>query len=136
MCTSCFLQTFPLFTDDTLRHFREQKAAAEERAAEHIDAIKDTAVRFAEASSPLEKAALFRENQKAHEALDESRYLSYERMPLERDMLKLGGGLRLCSLGTVWTKRDGWFGDHVLLGNAAASPGEKEMVDGPRPSMA
>lgn len=116
--------TFPLFTDDTLRHFRERKAEAEEKAMELLDAIKDTTARFAEASSPLEKAKLLGENQKAHEALSESGYLSYERMPLERDMVRLAGGLHLCSLGTVWTKTEGWFGDHVLLGNAVASLGE------------
>ncbi len=50
----------------------------------------------------------------------------YNRMPLERDMIKLSGGLHLCSVGTVWTKKDGFFADHRLLGSASASPGERE----------
>lgn len=44
-------------------------------------------------------------------------------MPLDRDMIHLEEDLFLCNLGTVWTKKDGWFGEHVLLGSAHVSQG-------------
>ena len=66
---------------------------------------------------------------KAHEEIDYSGYRSYNAMPLERDMISLKNGLHLCSLGTVWTKKDGFFGgDHVLLGTASAMAGVREEL--------
>ncbi len=47
-------------------------------------------------------------------------------MPLERDMIHLEADVHLCSLGTIWTKKDGWFQDHVLLGSVTASPGMRD----------
>jgi hypothetical protein len=38
-------------------------------------------------------------------------------------MIHLEEDLFLCNLGTVWTKKDGWFGEHVLLGSAHVSQG-------------
>lgn len=50
-------------------------------------------------------------------------------MPLERHMITLKNGLHLCSLGTVWTKTDGFFGgDHVLLGTASATAGVRKEL--------
>lgn len=67
---------------------------------------------------------------KAHEEIDYSGYRSYNAMPLERDMITLKNGLHLCSLGTVWTKKDGFFGgDHVLLGTASAMAGVREELN-------
>lgn len=44
-------------------------------------------------------------------------------------MIALKDGLHLCPLGTVWTKKDGFFGgDHVLLGTAAAMVGVREEL--------
>lgn len=66
---------------------------------------------------------------KAHEEIDYSGYRSYNAMPLERDMIALKDGLHLCPLGTVWTKKDGFFGgDHVLLGTASAMAGVREEL--------
>jgi hypothetical protein len=52
-------------------------------------------------------------------------------MPLERDMITLKNGLHLCSLGTVWTKTDGFFGgEHMLLGTATAMAGVRtELIE-------
>ena len=51
-------------------------------------------------------------------------------MPLDRDMISLKNGLHLCSLGTVWTKKDHFFGaDHVLLGSATATAGDRKVPE-------
>ena len=71
------------------------------------------------ASLTVMKAMHFRAACKAHEDIDYSGYRSYNNMPLERDMINLDG-LHICSLGTVWTKKDGFMGEHVLLGSASA----------------
>jgi hypothetical protein len=55
---------------------------------------------------------------------------SYEKMPLERDMILLENNIHLCSLGTIWTKKEGWFGDHVLLGSARVTEGKRDAKMG------
>ena len=55
---------------------------------------------------------------------------SYQKIPLERDMIHLEGNLHLCSLGTIWTKKEGWFADHELLGSARAFQDDLAKVTG------
>jgi len=104
---------------------------AEEKAVEALDRLKDETRMMEETPNPLMKALHFRNACKAHEDLDYSGYRSYQAMPLDRDMIKLKRGLHLCSIGTIWTKKDGFFGsDHVLLGSATALPGDRgELVE-------
>ena len=65
---------------------------------------------------------------KAHEDIEYSGFNQYNRMPLEREMIQLSGGLHLCCHGTIWTKKgEGLFGgDHMLLGVASASEGTRK----------
>jgi len=118
--------TFPVWTQETLTDLRERKMEAEEKAVEAMDRLKDASIKMEQESNPLMKAMHFRSACKAHEDIEYSGHRMYERMPIERDMIKLKDGLHLCSLGTVWTKKDGFFGDeHVLLGSATAANGDR-----------
>ncbi|KAL7523448.1 hypothetical protein ACHAXR_001055 [Thalassiosira sp. AJA248-18] len=118
--------TFPVWTQDSLQDLRERRVKAEEKAGEASDRLKDATRKMNEESNPLMKALHFRSACKAAEDIDYSGYRSYQSMPLERDMISLKDGLHLCSLGTVWTKKDGFFGgDHVLLGSAIATAGDR-----------
>lgn len=122
--------TFPVWTQESLKELRERKVKAEEKAVEALDRLNDATRMMEEESNPLMKALHFRNACKAHEDLDYSGYRSYQSMPLEREIVNLKNGLHLCSLGTVWTKKDGFFGgDHVLLGSATASKGEREDLN-------
>lgn len=122
--------TFPVWTQDTLQELRQRKVKAEEKAVEAMDRLKDETRMMAETDNPLMKALHFRNCCKAHEDLDYSGHRSYQKMPLEKDMVNLKDGLHLCSLGTVWTKKDAFFGgEHVLLGSATASPGDRELKE-------
>ena len=113
--------TFPLWTQESLEDLRTRKAKAEEIAIEALERHENEVRMMQETNNPLMKALHFRNACKAHEDLDYSGYRSYQKMPLERDMIHLSGGLHLCTLGTVWTKKEGWFQDHVLLGSARAT---------------
>ena len=62
----------------------------------------------------------------AHEGIEYSGYNSYKHMPAKGDLIHLEGGLCLCGTGTMWTKKEGWFGDLVLFGTASASEGKRE----------
>lgn len=118
-----------MWTSETLQDLRERKAKAEEKATEAMDRLRDETRMMEETNNPLMKAMHFRNACKAHEDLDYSGYRSYSSMPLERDMISLKNGLHLCSLGTVWTKKDGFLGgDHVLLGSASVQPGDREEL--------
>lgn len=121
--TFSFVQTFPVWTDETLKDLRERKAVAEEKAVEAMDRLKDEALKMEQTNNIIMKALHFRNACKAHEDLDYSGHRNYQRMPLDRDMITLKNGLHLCSLGTVWTKKDGFMGEHVLLGAATATQG-------------
>ena len=81
----------------------------------------------------LMKAMHFRNACKAHEDIDYSGYRSYQSMPLEREMVNLRNGLHLASLGTVWTKKEGFFGEHVLLGSASVSAAAHEELSEKKP---
>jgi hypothetical protein len=119
--------TFPVWTEESLKDLRERKVKAEEKATEAIDRLQEATRKMEEENNPLMKAWHFRNACKAHEDLDYSGYRSYQAMPLERDMITLKDGLHLCSLGTVWTKKDGFLGgDHTLLGSATATKGEHD----------
>jgi len=118
--------TFPVWTQESLEDLRERKVKSEERGLEAMDRLEDEKRLMAETSNPLMKALHFRKACQAHEELDYSGHTNYQKMPLERDMIKLKDGLHLCSLGTVWTKTGGFLGgNHVLLGSATASPGDR-----------
>jgi len=43
-------------------------------------------------------------------------------------MIHLEDNIHLCSLGTIWTKKEGWFGDHVLLGSARVTEGRDDLA--------
>lgn len=123
--------SFPVWTTESLQDLRERKAKAEEKAVDAIERQQEAVRKMEETSNPLMKALHFREACKANEDLDYSGHRSYKSMPLERDMIPLKGGLNLCSLGTVWTKKDGilgFGGDHILLGSASASAGVREEL--------
>lgn len=118
--------TFPVWTQDTLQDLRGRKVKAEEKAMEAMDRVKIERVKMEESTNPLMKAMHFRNACKAHEEFDYSGYRSYQSMPLEHDMISLKNGLHMCSIGTVWTKKDGFFGgEQVLLGSASASAGDR-----------
>ncbi|KAL3761405.1 hypothetical protein ACHAWU_007364 [Discostella pseudostelligera] len=122
--------TFPVWTEETLQDLRQRKIKAEEIAVECMERLKEETRKMEETNNPLMKAMHFRNACKAHEEIDYSGYRSYNAMPLERDMITLKNGLHLCSLGTVWTKKDGFFGgDHVLLGTASAMAGVREELN-------
>lgn len=123
--------TFPVWTQETLQDLRQRKAKAEEIAVECMERLKEETRMMEETNNPLMKAMHFRNACKAHEEIDYSGYRSFNAMPLERHMITLKNGLHLCSLGTVWTKKDGFFGgDHVLLGTASATAGvRKELIE-------
>lgn len=119
-------QTFPVWTQESLQDLRERKAKAEEKVVEAMDRLKDESLKMEQTDNPLMKAWHFRNTFKAHEDIDYSGYNSYKSMPLERDMIKLSDGLHLCTLGTVWTKTEGFFGgNHILLGSASAAKGDR-----------
>ena len=93
---------------------------------EALDRLRDATRKMEEESNPLMKAWHFRSACKASEDLDYSGHRNYQSMPLDRDMINLKNGLHLCSLGTVWTKKDAFFGaEHILLGSATASEGDR-----------
>jgi hypothetical protein len=121
--------TFPLWTSDSLRDLRERKAKAEEKAVEAMDRQKEEIRKMQEAGNLISKALHFRNACKANEDLDYSGFRTYNAMNLDKDMIPLKGDLHLCSLGTVWTKKDWLFGgsDHVLLGTASVACGKKEL---------
>lgn len=111
---------------DTLQDLRGRKAKAEEKAMEAMDRLKIENVKMEESTNLINKALHFRNACKASEEFDYSGYRSYQSMPLERDMISLKNGLHMCSIGTVWTKKDGFFGgEHVLLGSASAAAGDR-----------
>ena len=111
--------TFPVWTEESLKDLKERKEKAEEVANEARQRLEDETRLMREEPNPIMKAMHFRAACKAHEDIDYSGYRSYNNMPLERDMINLDG-LHICSLGTVWTKKDGFMGEHVLLGSASA----------------
>jgi len=123
-----FYLTFPLWTSESLQDLRERKAKAEEKAVEAIERHESEVRMMQETNNPLMKALHFRNACKAHEDLDYSGYRSYQKMPLERDMIHLEDNIHLCSLGTIWTKKEGWFGDHVLLGSARVTDGRDDLA--------
>jgi len=125
-----FFLTFPLWTSESLQDLRDRKAKAEEKATEAIERHASEVRMMQETNNPLMKALHFRNACKAHEDLDYSGYRSYQKMPLERDMIHLEGNLHLCSLGTIWTKKEGWFADHELLGSARAFQDDLAKVTG------
>jgi len=116
--------TFPIWTQETLDDLRERKVKAEETATEAIDRLKDETRKMGESTNLLTKALHWHSAMKAHEDIEYSGHRNYQKMPIGRDMIGLKGHLHLCSLGTVWMKKDGMFGEQVLLGSATASPGE------------
>jgi hypothetical protein len=118
--------TFPVWTQESLKDLRERKVVAEEKAMEALDRLKEETFKMEQTSNPLMKALHFRNACKAHEAVDYSGWNSYKNMPLDRDMINLKEGLHLCTLGTVWTKKDGFFGgEHTLLGCASVAKGDR-----------
>lgn len=119
---------FPLYSQATLQHLRERKAKAEEKAVEAIDRVKEAQGKMGQETNFLMKAMHFHNAMKAHEDIEYSGFNQYNRMPLERDMIKLSGGLSLCTEGNIYTKKDnGIFGgDHTLLGVASLSKGTRD----------
>lgn len=119
--------TFPIWTQESLQHLRERAAKAGERAVEAMDRLEEEKRMMEDTPNLLLKALHFRNACKAAEDLDYTGHRQYQAMPLDRDMIALEDDLHLCSLGTVWTKgTEGFFGaDHVLLGSARASAGER-----------
>ena len=119
--------TFPVWTTDSLKDLRERKSNSEERAVEALDRQKDELRKMQETNNLIMKALHFRNACKANEDLEYSGFRTYSAMPLDRDMISMNGGLHLCSLGTVWTKKEGFFGgEHVLLGSASAASTRRE----------
>ena len=64
--------TFPVWTDESLKHLRERKVIAEGKAAEALDRLKEASAKMATETNLLSKALLFREAAKAHEDIDYS----------------------------------------------------------------
>lgn len=126
--------SFPVWTSESLQLLKERKAVAEEKAMDAMDRQKDEMYKMQQTGNLLEKALHFRNACKAAEDIDYSGYRSYSSMNLDMKTVPLKGGLHLCGLGTVWTKKDGIFSDEqVLLGTAIAALGkddtkEKEAV--------
>jgi len=117
--------TFPVWNDCTLKDLRERKQVAEEKAVKAADRLKEHSEKMEATNNLIQKALHFRQACKAAEEIDYSGYRSYRSMPLHRDMISVNGGLNICTLGTVWTKKDAIFGaDHVLLGSASAQAGD------------
>lgn len=98
--------TFPVWSQETLSDLRGRKEKAEEKASEALDRLKDANIKMEGETNPLMKALHFRNAMKAHEDIEYSGHNSYQSMPLERDMISMNNGLHMCSLGTVWTKKD------------------------------
>ena len=86
--------TFPLWTSETLEDLKQRKAKAEEIATEALERHENEVRKMQETTNPLMKALHFRNACKAHEDLDYSGYRSYQKMPLERDMIHLHGDLK------------------------------------------
>jgi hypothetical protein len=123
--------TFPVWTSESLRELRERKAVAEEKAKEAMDRLKEESAKMHQTGNLLMKALHFRNACKASEDLDYSGYRSYIDMNLDMNTVPLEGDLHLCSLGTVWTKKDGMFGanEQVLLGTASVASGKREDLE-------
>jgi hypothetical protein len=123
--------TFPVWTSESLRELRERKAVAEEKAKEAMDRLKEESAKMQQTGNLLMKALHFRNACKASEDLDYSGYRSYIDMNLDMNTVPLEGDLHLCSLGTVWTKKDGMFGanEQVLLGTASVASGKREDLE-------
>ena len=120
-----------MWTDESLRYLKERKEKAQEVADEALDRLKSETLKMQQEKNPLMKALHFRNTCKAHEDLDYSGYRSYSNMPLESDMVEMNG-LSVCSLGTVWTKKNGGIGlfggvDQVLIGSATATIGDQSV---------
>lgn len=120
--------TFPVWTSETLEHLRSRKAVAEKTAMEAMDRQKEEYAKMQQTSNLITKAMHFRNCCKAAEELDYSGYRSYAAMNLDVDTVPLEGDLHLCSLGTVWTKKEGVFGanEQILLGTASVAAGKNE----------
>lgn len=95
---------------------------------EAIDRQKDEMAKMQQTGNLLAKAMHFRNCCKAAEDLDYSGYRSYASMNLDVDTVSLEGDLNLCSLGTVWTKKEGMFGanEQILLGTASVTAGKRD----------
>lgn len=121
--------TFPVWTTESLQDLRNRKEAAEVKAIEAMDRQREELQKMQSTNNLIMKAIHFREACKANEDLDYSGFRTYSSMSLDRDMVKLKGELHLCSLGTVWTKKDGFLGsDHILLGTASCVAGKEEEL--------
>lgn len=120
--------TFPVWTTETLQDLRGRKAVAEKTAMEAYDRQKEEMAKMQQTNNLLAKAMHFRNCCKAAEDIDYSGYRSYQVMNLDVDTVPLEGDLHLCSLGTVWTKKDGMFGanEQILLGTASVAPGKRD----------
>jgi hypothetical protein len=123
--------TFPVWTSESLQELRDRKALAEEKAMEAFDRQKEEVAKMQQTGNLLAKAMHFRNACKAAEDIDYSGYRSYQGMNLDMNTVPLDGDLHLCSLGTVWTKKDGMFGadEQVLLGTASVAAGKKEDLE-------
>jgi hypothetical protein len=123
--------TFPVWTSKSLQDLRDRKAVAEKKAIEAMDRQQEELRKMQETGNLIAKALHFRNACKANEDFDYSGYRGYESMNLDRDMIPLKGDLHLCSLGTVWTKKEGLFGsnEQVLLGTASVAPGRMEELE-------
>jgi len=122
--------SFPVWTSESLQLLKERKAVAEEKAMEAMDRQKDEMFKMQQTGNLLEKALHFRNACKAAEDIDYSGYRSYSSMNLDMKTVPLEGGLHLCGLGTVWTKKDGMFSNQqVLLGTATAALGKDDTEE-------
>jgi hypothetical protein len=123
--------TFPVWTSETLQDLRDRKAVAEKTAKEALDRQRDEMAKMQQTNNLLAKAMHFRNCCKAAEDIDFSGYRSYQVMNLDVATVPLESDLHLCSLGTVWTKKDGMFGasDQILLGTALVAAGKRDEME-------
>ena len=117
--------SFPVWTKETLKEAQENKAATEKRAQKYLQEKADAMAKYVAEDNILMKALHYRNALNAHElyAITGVDYLNH--IPAEdSDTMVLQDDLLLCTTGTVWTKKDGFFGGQILLGTATASSPE------------
>eukprot|EP00586_Coscinodiscus_wailesii_P006251 CAMPEP_0172482140 /NCGR_PEP_ID=MMETSP1066-20121228/8396_1 /TAXON_ID=671091 /ORGANISM="Coscinodiscus wailesii, Strain CCMP2513" /LENGTH=287 /DNA_ID=CAMNT_0013245043 /DNA_START=78 /DNA_END=941 /DNA_ORIENTATION=+ len=115
--------SFPLWTAESLVTEQARKKEAKEVLSKYEREKDDAMAKMSETHNPLMKALHYRSAFAAAEKMAiSSQYNSMiEQVPEDSDVIPIGHDLLMCTKGTVWTKKDGFFGgDHILLGYAIA----------------
>jgi hypothetical protein len=115
--------SFPVWTKESLADAQERKRDVETRARQYIQDKDDELAKMQTTNNPIMKALHYRNAAAALEKYWICGVDSLKMIPSDTDTLALQDSLMLTTKGTVWTKKEGFFGGHhALLGTATISP--------------